>query len=389
MGQEAEVKFPVTYLTGSLGVIMLQNVTRGRTASRNTHFTSIQMLRGIAALMVVLFHLVNAEVVHGRGASLLGGSLAEYGYGGVDLFFVISGFVMTTVMAGRFGSTTGAVRFLAKRGLRILPLYWLFTTAIVLLLLVRPGAVDGTYHDKSILASYLLLPQPTLPLLQVGWTLIYEAFFYLMMALAIALVSERRVLAFFAAWTVALLAMQLIPGDSPVWLIVSSPMGWEFIFGALIGMYWRRLPARLAAGFAITGGIGFAAGAVLLQMQYVQGGDAALTRTIAFGLPSALLLTGLVRWERADRSFSRSVFLLVGDASYSIYLSHLFVLSIGARLWSASGWNESVWQHCAFILGMMIACVVGGLICHRWIEKPLLNTSKAATRRLLSAAQSA
>nr|WP_275898492.1 acyltransferase [Stenotrophomonas sp. B1-1] len=347
------------------------------------------MLRGVAALMVVLFHLVNAEVVHGRGPSLLAGSLAEYGYGGVDLFFVISGFVMTTVMPGRYGSFAGALTFLARRGLRILPLYWVFTTLIVLLLLVRPTALDASHHDKSILASYLLLPQPVLPILQVGWTLIYEAFFYVMMALAIAVLPERRIPAFFAAWAIGLLAMQFIPGESPAWLVVSSPMGWEFIAGALIGIYWQRVSVRGAAGFIIAGCIGFALSYTLLQAQYVQSGHAPLARTIAFGLPSALLVLGLVRWESAGRRLSLGVFHTIGNASYSIYLSHLFVLSVGARVWSGSGWNQEAWQHGMFILVMMVACTAGGIICYRWVEKPLLAACSAGVRLLPRVAQAA
>jgi len=331
--------------------------------------------------MVVLFHLVNAEVVHGRGPSLLAGSLAEYGYGGVDLFFVISGFVMTTVMAGRYGRFAGALTFLARRGLRILPLYWVFTTLIVLLLLVKPTALDASHHDKSILASYLLLPQPVLPILQVGWTLIYEAFFYVMMALAIALLPERRIPAFFATWAIGLLVMQFIPGESPTWLIVSSPMGWEFIAGALVGIYWHRLSVRWAAGFIIMGCIGFALSCTLLQMQYVQSGHAALTRAITFGLPSALLILGLVRWESAGHCISSRALNAIGNASYSIYLSHLFALSIGARLWSVSGLNQTAWQHVGFIILMMIVCTGAGIACFRWIEQPLLAACEALMRR--------
>lgn len=105
------------------------------------YFSTIQVLRGIARL----------------------------GFAGVDVFFVISGFVMTTI---RYNSVSNAGMFLYRRVARILPLYWLFTTVIVAILFVLPHAIDASYSGKSVMSSYLLWPQADLPLLQVGWTLI-------------------------------------------------------------------------------------------------------------------------------------------------------------------------------------------------------------------------
>src|SRR5690606_41704468 len=89
--------------------------------------------------------------------------------GGVHLFFVISGFVMTTIASGSYGSRANARRFLARRTWRILPLYCLYTTLVVLLLIVAPGIANSAYADQDILASYLLWPQAELPVLTVGW----------------------------------------------------------------------------------------------------------------------------------------------------------------------------------------------------------------------------
>lgn len=114
-----------------------------------------------------MYHLVHAESVYGGGATFFGGP-AHFGLGGVDVFFVISGFIIATITAGRLGSTTGALDFLGRRALRIFPLYWLCSAAIVLALIVRPDSLDASIAEKSTLHSLLLLPQEGGPMLVVG-----------------------------------------------------------------------------------------------------------------------------------------------------------------------------------------------------------------------------
>ncbi|HHW4679793.1 MAG TPA: acyltransferase family protein [Xylella sp.] len=340
--------------------------------ARTPYFSSIQLLRGIAAVLVVLCHVVHAEVVHGRGKAILSESLAQFGYAGVDLFFVISGFVMTTVIAGKYGSGANAARFLIRRGMRILPLYWLFTTAIIVLMYVRPGTIDSSYQERSILASYLLWPQSALPHLQVGWTLSYEAFFYLTMTSAIAFVQEQRVPLFFVAWATILLVLQTVTNTSPWGHIITSPMGWEFIAGALVGIYWRRLPAHCAGVCLWLGIVGFFGAAVVLQALRIFS-EFALLRTLVFGIPSVLMVLGTVRAESAGKLSSSKWLNWLGDASYSIYLSHLLVLTLLSRLWSVSGLNQQVWQHIGFIFTTIIACCIAGWLSYRFIERPLLS----------------
>lgn len=189
------------------------------------HLQSIQALRAIAAAMVVIYHLVHAENVYGGGATFLGG-LAHFGFAGVDVFFVISGFIIATITAGRFGSTAGAFDFLGRRALRI-PLYWLCSAAIVLTMIVRPGSLDASIAEKSILHSLLLLPQEGGPMLIVGWTLTYELFFYTMTAIALAVCSRSRIPRLIAVWAIVLLIIEVRLG-----LCLATPdhlgmRGWE------------------------------------------------------------------------------------------------------------------------------------------------------------------
>lgn len=351
-------------------------------------FHSIQALRGFAALMVVLFHLRIVEGRFGAGEALLPGAL-RFADAGVDLFFVISGFVMTTIAAGRYGSANEAGRFLVRRAWRILPPYWLYTTLVVALMLLAPGLANSSYGEQSILASYLLWPQEALPVLTVGWTLIHEAYFYLAMAIAIAILRESHLPWFLLGWAVVTLSMYGAVGAPPPWLaVLSSPMTLEFIAGAFIGLYWRRLPRSLSLAALVTG-------MVLLLSGMVAANAAALSnhtpvlRVLAFGLPGALIVLGAASFEgmrsiRMPRWSSE-----LGNSSFSLYLGHVFVISAAGRLWQASGHNTGAWQYAAFLVLAVVACVAGGWLSYRWIESPLQSFGATFFARSRLASQAA
>src|SRR5690606_33561145 len=135
------------------------------------------------------------------------------------------------------------------------PLYWFYTTLVVVLMAVMPGVANSAYQDQSIVASYLLWPQAQLPLLTVGWTLIHEAFFYLLMAVAIAFARERQLPWLLLGWAgVTLLAHGMLgTGIAPWAAVATSPLSLEFIAGGLIGLYWRRLPSTFALPLLLAG----------------------------------------------------------------------------------------------------------------------------------------
>jgi exopolysaccharide production protein ExoZ len=339
-------------------------------------FHSIQVLRGLAALLVVLFHLRIVEGKYGQGPLLLGTPVG-YAYNGVDLFFVLSGFVMTTIAAGSYGSPREAGRFLLRRGWRILPLYWLYTTLVLVLMLVAPGMANTSSHEQSVLASYLLWPQAGLPLLTVGWTLTHEAFFYLLMAVAIAFARARHLPWLLGGWAVAtVLAHAWPPASSTPWAaVLSSPLSLEFIVGAFVGLYWRHLPAWLALpvmalGLAIfLGAMVWFAGPPAQDVPVLQ-------RALWFGLTSSLLVLGAVRWEQQARPRFPRVLTLIGDSSFSLYLGHVFVISAAGRLWQYSGWTSAPWQHGVFVLVAVVASVIVGWVSWRLLELPLQRMAR-------------
>ena len=210
-----------------------------------TRLDSVQALRGIAALAVMLCHLVAIEAGHaGRDAPLT--DFFDNGAYGVDLFFVISGFIMVWVAGSVPRGLVSAGDFLYARVTRIYPLWWLFAGAMVVFLLLfrglpwdadrlDPKELDGVTH---LIKSFLLWPQPEHPVLGVGWTLVHEMYFYIGFTLLILFLPQRWRLPGILTWggvvfIGALAGLGTSFGRNLVELVF-SPVTLEFVFGAMV-----------------------------------------------------------------------------------------------------------------------------------------------------------
>ncbi len=221
------------------------NATQTHKTHTPHHFVNIQALRGIAALIVVLFHLHTIESKYFSG-HVVPAILGICGTAGVDLFFVISGFVMMTVSSGRFGKAGGASNFLLRRAVRIYPIYW-FYALIVLVVLVCNASVGECIRKATRRTSLRRLPfspTRTVPLLIQAWTLTYEVFFYVVFAVLIRGSSERMASAWLCTWGAVTLAGHWYFGGQPenaLAAMVSSPLVLEFIGGCMIAKIYPRL----------------------------------------------------------------------------------------------------------------------------------------------------
>ncbi len=333
----------------------------------------MQALRAVAALLVVLFHLRTGELKYLAGPAVLE-DLARHASAGVDLFFIISGFVMTTLAAGRYTSPGAGLNFLMKRVWRVVPLYWLFTTTVVVLMAVAPSIINSTYAEQSYALSYFLVPHAQMPLLSVGWTLEHEAYFYLVFAAFLAIVPERFVSHGLTAWA-ALIGLASLWHDTdatPVHILVTSPLTIEFIAGALIGLHWRRIPPPLAVPLLAAGVGMYVCAATLLPTTGLETLNE-WHRVAIFGSCMLLVFTGLVSLEGFDRLSVPAWLTRLGDSSYSIYLSHMFVIAVVGRAWAWWVPVSGSVSHLIFVAATVLACCVVGNAVHRWVERPLLE----------------
>lgn len=329
---------------------------------------SLQVLRAIAALMVVVFHL---------GAPLqrlgLEAPWPQSGAAGVDIFFVLSGFLMLVTTYGRDGYTGS---FYHKRLVRIVPLYWIVTTASLALLLLAPQVVkSGKAEAWHVIASYLFLParHPVLgtlePLVVPGWTLNYEMFFYLLWGIALLLPQARRVVGVGAAIAALAVLGIAVPSDNPFFAFYTSSIMLEFVFGLGLGLWYLK-------GAPIPRGWGFVLIACGFVSLLAQGEVPPETRMLRWGVPAATVVAGALVLERARPVPRVAILALLGDASYSLYLVHGMVLSamgqVFVRLAPILPFSGPM-LYIACGLTAVGAAIVISVIVHLTVERPLLR----------------
>ena len=350
-----------------------------RPSAVKSRIVSIQYLRAIAALMVVIFHAANM-VVDDLPPHL--GLHIDLGQAGVDLFFVISGFIIWSI--GRAEDAEPG-RFLLRRAVRIFPPYW--AALSVWIAVVWAGGLHWVELDPHHVAlSYLLIPHwsPThagtfWPVLAPGWTLIFELFFYGLFAAT--LVFGRRVrLAVLSALVGGLVLLGLvIAPQTAAATAYTSPLMLEFLGGALVAELWRRGHGTIALG-AICVLAGVLLWAVLGGMSATD--QTSWSRPAIFGVSAVLIVFGFAQLEPVVPALP--VLEKLGDASYVLYLLHVPVLIVLLGLWNRVPIAEGAISAMGFVLvGVAVSCALA-LPAHARLEKPFLRsvlTKSTGSRR--------
>ena len=343
--------------------------------SSPANFLTIQALRAVAALLVVLLHAF--ETWGERVDSTAPGVNWENGAAGVDIFFIISGFVMV-ISSQRLVDRPGGWRtFLQHRVIRIVPPYWLLTTVKILAVLALGGVVLRTGLDFNFVAgSYLFLPVTDSaghfrPVLPVGWTLTYEFLFYLFFAAALALRVDVLRVVIPGLGLIAVLA--LMRGDLwPAWTILFDTIVVEFVFGVALGKWTLRgfrLPPMIAGGLALAG----LASIIILPMVSEN------IRVLTWGIPAFAIVAGVVSLEPLVASALPRWLLSLGDASYSIYLSHGFVLPALGLLVGRLASSGLLTEGLTIILCLLLSSLTGWVV-FILIEYPMLRAFRRASR---------
>ena len=346
---------------------------------------NIQALRALAALLVVVVHLERLAAPLGFGHAALAPFAA-----GVDLFFVISGFIMVYTTARR---PQRPARFLANRLMRIAPLYWALTLALFALALAAPGLLGTTRADgAALLRSLAFIPgergDGTLrPILFVGWSLNLEMAFYLVFAACLNIADLRRRVAAGVAVLAGLVCLGLAWGDRmPAELrFLTQPILLEFGAGMALGVWYvlrgagwpseRRPGGRAAGGSAIVrrrllAGSAALAGTGLIAAAWV---PPALARAMVLPpalLPALWLVALALRAEAAGQRMAARPVQALGAASYALYLSHPFVTQGFALVAQRLGWLDR-WTAAPLMLAALACAAVVSVIVHRGLEQPL------------------
>jgi len=352
-------------------------VAQGQPANDQIH--TLQYLRALAALLVVFNHC--EQQVPGMPQLFPD----ELWASGVDIFFVISGFVITGTTDRREGQS---VRFLLERLARIVPLYWLFTLLNAALMIGLPSLFRRSeFSLDHLLLSLAFVPHehPVTgtfsPILRIGWTLLFEMHFYLLFAVAI-FIDFRRRLTIVASVLIALalLGWVWMPASAGARFYVDS-IALEFLFGVALAVAWRRgwlnLPPilgfpMLIGGLALLGVLGTLFGPEFKQVP----------RALAWGLPATLATAGVLvlhhyRWR------TWRLGLLTGDASYALYLVHLFPITLMRVVWVRLGLpHETIGASIGFHLACIVVAVLCSYVVYWTFDKPVHQFLKGAIARL-------
>lgn len=335
-------------------------------------FIWVQVLRGLAAAMVVCHHYVASQAEHGAQVSRW---LLDFGGSGVDIFFVISGFIMMITQSD-IGRQHPGRQFLVRRLMRIAPLYWALTALAFGLASLAGPAVNTHIGFGKFMMSMLFLPSADHPIdmatdahtayvIPMSWTLTYEWLFYLVFATALAfgLHAYARIKFIALIFVLFIVAGLLWQPQALLLQVITSPLLLEFLLGCgvaalyLQGVRLRTSQALLLAAIAVVVLANFLHGSVFSRV--------AIWGLAAFGLVLAATLAPPGRKPGpALRPFAR-----LGDISYSLYLSHFFTLALFVRLQShipplSDGFGIAT--ICAFVLLNLLVAELS----YRFIEEP-------------------
>ncbi|KAA3662373.1 MAG: acyltransferase [Chloroflexi bacterium] len=326
-------------------------------------FDGIQALRFLAALMVVVTH----STFYASERLGTGGSTWTSGAKGVDIFFVISGFIMVISARNLIGSANDWKIFLQKRLIRVVPLYWIATTFKVVTLLFLANLVLHAELDWWVIfKSYFFVPSKNIDgeistFLGVGWTLVFEMFFYIVFTLSLAL--RKNIYQFVGGVLIFFTLLSFIRGDDySAWWFLMDQMVLEFYFGMLIG-YFTLKGKKIPKNAAI---ISF-----FFSLYYLLFSDNLLNlpQILQNGIPATILVWSTISLEANIKGRLPRFVLFFGTASYSLYLFHPLVAPLAPVILNKLSIGSFP---ISIFFSITIAMIVSAFV-YLWIEKPLTN----------------
>ena len=312
---------------------------------------NLQFLRAFAALNVVLFHIIGTAPSYGYSTDIMK-IFQDWGANGVDLFFVISGFIMLYIQFERKLTITA---FIKSRIIRIVPIYWFLTILVIIMNLIFPSlfrsihlSPEWTFASLGFVSSFVLEKNP---IVHVGWTLEWEMLFYLVFGLSLGF---RRWM-YSVSVTVATLLL--------LGVLISNFILVEFIAGMFIALVIKKF----GIGTGVYGRTSLLAGFFLLLLSInIEIRNIIESRVIIWGVPSALIVYGAISTAQVKSELGK----LLGDASYSIYLIQFFSIPLFYKLLI----YFDIRLNSDFLsLLCLFTTVIGGTLLYFVVEKPLIQ----------------
>lgn len=352
---------------GDLTVNRSGVVVEKELANNANVFLGVQFLRFVAAFLVLIAHATLAIYERIQNTGFL---VWENGAVGVKIFFVISGFVMVFTSESLRSGVGAARLFFKRRAVRIVPMYWLTTTAKLFLLLAAPSfALHSSLDWAHVFTSYFLVPHLNIenefrPIHAVGWTLLYEAYFYATFAISLMFGFRPIVFVAIVFSLLSICGFLFPPETNSLYVFYSNPVVMLFVAGMCIAELVRRnakVPIYCAFGLVMVFVMNF------LMIEYFGG---PINHWLFYsGASSVFLVGGVVFLEPVIRSFVPGIIIKLGGSSYSLYLIHPFILGLLAVIIHRMG-------HLNLTVILCLMCgagVLAGVLTERLIELPMMQ----------------
>lgn len=333
----------------------------------------LQTLRFLAAFLVLFSHIEDRFENWEQKYHLTIPRLGLDGQLGVDIFFVISGFVMGLVTLDRFGKRGAARKFAADRVSKIMPLYWILTFVQCAVFLAGShlgGNFDmARLNTEELLKSLFFIPYFNVdgkhrPVLGQGWTLNYEMAFYIVVAASLFLRKAWAIAAITGSFLLVWFIGNILHPQSDILRIWSVPIIFEFLLGFYIAFARNQW---LAAGRALPRipAVNLLIAAILVGHILLFGRDAPLWMNAMVGLLTVSLC--VLTQSSPPKDIIQRGMVRLGDSSYSLYLSHNLALLVVGVLWRGIFGAEALW---AYIPIMIVTALAVGHLCYLLIEQP-------------------
>ncbi|WKK66838.1 acyltransferase family protein [Lutimonas zeaxanthinifaciens] len=326
---------------------------------------SIVYLRAIASILVLISHSAHKASQYSTNPM--------YWYKvkgiGVDLFFIVSGFILCYIT---YDKVKNPFHFLRARILRIMPLYWVLTIFALVIYFILPDKVNSSGGETNIYASFFILPTKDNLLITNGWTLRYTVLFYVIYSIGLFFSIKNRNL-IIALILIILFSSGLFLNPKNIYLnYITSGYLFEFFLGILIFYIHKNIKMGQTYGLILI----FLSGAIVVflkQMEISSG-----YRIIDNGITSFFFFLGMLAvepfFQKHKNSQISKLMTEIGNSSYSLYLFHPFILVLTSLILQKFHLTNFGYF---FILNLMLSSIIGGYICYFFIEKPLIKFTKA------------
>jgi exopolysaccharide production protein ExoZ len=331
---------------------------------------TLQAGRAIAALSVVAFHLSIMMGLPRYGGVAVFREYTSHGNRGVDFFFVLSGFIILFAHVNDINRPAEVWRYIYRRLTRLYPIYWIYTVALVVLIIFL-GGTDANMPSNVLgwaTTFSLIRFSEASPPLSVAWTLFHEIFFYLVFATLI--INLRMGLIVFAVVSVISIVLFQFPPEherTPFY-VYTSAYNLYFVIG--MGAFWLYKKGGFGLMELFVGAmLWWAAEDLSLLPQKIL----PLIRALAM----AFMLVAATKLEASGKLVIPSILTLVGDASYTIYLTHLNLEGVILKAINIPRAQSFLGAELSFLLVMCVT-VAAGCVGYIFVEKPLIDAFRRA-----------